>query len=96
MKRVKEQPLGLLIRQFLREEGLESPLNEYRAVSSWNKLMGDVVARYTASVNLRNGTLFVSLRNPALRQNLLMQRTDIMQKINDHVGAQVVQNIVFR
>lgn len=96
MKRVKEQPLGLLIRQFLREEGLESPLNEYRAVSSWNELMGDVVARYTASVNLRNGTLFVSLRNPALRQNLLMQRTNIMQKINDHVGAQVVQNIVFR
>lgn len=96
MKRVKEQPLGLLIRKFLREEGLESPLNEYRAVSSWSELMGDVVARYTASVNLRNGTLFVSLRNPALRQNLLMQRTNIMQKINDHVGAQVVQNIVFR
>jgi len=96
MQRVKAEPLGLIIRKFLREEGLESPLNEYRAVSSWNELMGEVVARYTTNVTLRNGTLFVSLQNPALRQNLLMNKSAIMQKINDHVGAQVVQNIVFK
>lgn len=96
MKRIKEQPLGLLIRQFLREEGLETPLNEYRAESSWNELMGDMVARYTRSVNLRGGILYVSIINPALRQNLLMTKSAIIHKINTHVGALVVQNIVFR
>ncbi len=96
MQRVKEQPIGLLIRQFLREEGLETPLNEYRVVSSWNEVMGSVVARYTADVSIRGGILYVSLRNPALRQNLQMSRTSIINKLNTHVGAQVVQNIVFR
>lgn len=96
MKRVKEQPLGLLIRQFLREEGLETPLNEYRIVNSWNEVMGDVVARYTADVTVRGGTLYVSLRSPSLRQNMLMNRTNIIQKLNAHVGAQVVQNLAIR
>lgn len=96
MQKVKALPIGLLIRQFLREEGLETPLNEYRAVNSWKDVMGEMVARYTTQVSLRGGTLFVSLNNPALRQNLLMQRTAIAKKVNDHVGAQVVQNIVFR
>jgi len=96
MKRVKEQRLGQLLREFLREEGLETPLNEYRAVSCWSEVMGELVARYTANVSLRNGTLFVSLHNPALRQNLLMQRSEIIKKMNDHVGAQVIQNIMFK
>lgn len=96
MQRVKAKPIGELIRQFLREEGIETPLNEYRAVSCWGEVMGELVSRYTSDVSLRNGTLYVSLRNPALRQNLLMQRSIIKQKINDHVGAQVVYDIVFK
>ncbi len=96
MQRVKSLPLGQILRQFLREEGLETPLNEYRAVSCWNEVMGEMVARYTTNVTIRNGILYVSLRNPSLRQNLLMNRSQIVQKINAHVGAQIVQNIVFK
>lgn len=96
MQRVKAKTVGELIRWFLREEGIETPLNEYRAVSCWAEVMGEVVARYTTDVTMRNSILYVSLKSPALRQNLLMQRTAIKQKINDHVGAQVVQDIVFK
>lgn len=96
MQRVKERALGEIIRQFLREEGLETPLNEYKAVACWNEVMGDVVARYTSNVNLRGGILYVNITSPALRQNMLMNRTVIVHKINDYVGAQVVQNVVVR
>ncbi len=96
MERVKTQHLGTVLRQFLREEGLETPLNEFRVVSSWNEVMGNVVSKYTKDVNIRGGILYVSIINPSLRQNLQMKRTEIIQKLNAHVGAQVVQNIVFR
>ena len=96
MERVKAKPLNIILRQFLREEGLETPLNEYRVVSCWGDVMGEIIARHTADVKIRGGILYVSLRNPALRQNLLMTKSAIIQRLNDHVGAQVVQNIVFR
>lgn len=96
MKRVREQTLGTILRQYLREEGLETPLNEHRVVSCWSEVMGEVVARYTTSVQVRGGILYVSLTNPALRQNLMMMRSQIVQKLNAHVGAQVLQNVVIR
>lgn len=96
MKRVKEAKLGDLIHAILREDGLETPLNEYRATEAWGKVMGSAVERYTGDVSVRGGTLFVQIRNAALRQELMMQRTSIVPRINQEVGAQVIQQIVFR
>ncbi|MDE7165540.1 MAG: DUF721 domain-containing protein, partial [Bacteroidaceae bacterium] len=46
-------------------------------------------------VTFRNGTLYVKITRPALRQDLSMGRTQLTRKLNAEVGAQVVQNIVF-
>ena len=96
MSRTKEIKLGDAIRAFLREEGVETPLNEYRAEQAWATVMGDVVARYTQSVNVRGGILYVQVSNAALRQELMMQRVQIVARINQHVGAQVLQQVVVR
>lgn len=78
----------------LREDGLETPLNEYRAAECWHELMGPVIARYTDDINVRGGVMTIRLRHAALRQELMMQRTSIIQRINNHVGAQVIQQII--
>lgn len=96
MKRVKESKLGDLIYAMLREDGLETPLNEYRATEAWSKVMGKAIERYTGEVRVRAGVLYVQIRNAALRQELLMQRSTIIPRINQEVGAQVIQQIVFQ
>jgi len=92
----REIKIGDAIRAFLREEGLETPLNEYRAGEAFRELMGPVVSRYTSKVEVRGGTLFLQIQNAALRQELMMQRQVIIQRINNHVGAQVLQQIIIR
>ena len=42
MKRRKEQPIGVLLHEFLRVQGLEAPLNEYRLLAAWGKVMGNI------------------------------------------------------
>lgn len=96
MKRVKESKLGDLIYAMLREDGLETPLNEYRATEAWSKVMGKAIEKYTGEINVRAGVLYVQIRNAALRQELLMQRSTIIPRINQEVGAQVIQQIVFQ
>ena len=80
--------------RFLREEGLETPLNEHRAVEAWPRVAGPVIARLTGEVNFKSGTLYIKITRPALRQDLMMGRTQLVRKLNTEVGAQVVQNIV--
>lgn len=87
--------MGDVIRQFLRLQGLETPLNEVRAVKVWPEVAGPLVAKLTSDVSFRQGTLYVKITRPALRQDLSMMRTELIGKVNAAVGAQVVQNIVF-
>ena len=95
MKRKNAEVLKDVILRFLREEGLETPLNEQRAVEAWPKIVGPVITRLTGDVSIRNNTLYIKILRPALRQDLMMGRTQLISKINAQVGAQIVQNIVF-
>lgn len=95
MIRKKEQKLESLIQQFMRQQGLETPLNEYRAVQAWPDIVGPVIARYTGQIFIRNSILYVQIRSAALRENLTHQRTLLAQRVNSQVGAQVIQEIRF-
>ncbi len=97
MKRSRALPIGDLIRRYLREQGLESPLNEYRLIhEAWASVLGNGVAAYTNQLVIRNQTLYVHVESPALRQNLQMTRARLVQRLNETVGAQVITDIVFR
>lgn len=94
MRRTNSEPIGDLLRQFLRQQGLESPLNEYRLVQGWTHVMGPIVARYTRNLVIRNQTLYVQLSSPVLRQELMMQRRELVERLNAYVGAQVICDLV--
>ena len=96
MKRNDAQSIGQLIRTYLRQESLESPLNERRLVNAWPEVVGPAIASYTDGLFVRNQTLFVHLTSSVLRQELMMGRDLLVRNLNKHVGAQVITNIVFR
>ncbi len=95
MKRQNTELLKNVLMRVLREDGLETPLNEYRAIQAWPKIAGPAISRCTGDVTIRNNTLYVKITRPALRQDLMMGRSQLVQKVNQEVGAQIVQNIVF-
>ena len=96
MKRTNSEPIGEILRQYLRQQGLESPLNEYRLIQGWAHVMGPIVERYTRDLTIRNQTLHVQLSSPVLRQDLMMRRREIVERLNAYVGAQVVCDIIVR
>lgn len=96
MKRNNAEQIGVLIRNFLRQESLESPLNERRLINAWPEVFGPVIASYTRDLFIKNQVLYVSLTSAALRQELMMGRELLVRNLNQHVGAQVITNIIFR
>ena len=96
MKRNNTESIGNLIRQFMRQEGLESPLNEYRLIQGWKEVLGPGIASYTNNLFIRNQTLYVHLTSSVLRQELMMKREQIIKNLNQQVGAQVIVNIIFQ
>ena len=93
MFRRKVQPLDDLLNQFLRQEGLESPLLQKRIITAWDTVAGETVARYTQEKFIKNQTLFVKIINPALRANLCMMQSDLVKKLNATVGSMVISEV---
>ena len=79
----------------LREQGLETPLQQKRLVESWPQIAGPVAARYTLNTYIYNQTLFVRLSSPALRAELSMRRQELTTLLNQHFGSQVITDIRF-
>ena len=58
-------------------------------------VMGKVIAKYTGEIFIKNQTLHVQITSPAVKQNLMMEHRAFAQKLNQHVGAQVIEDIHF-
>ena len=95
MRRNNAEQIGDVIRFFLRQQGLESPLNEYRLVQAWSDVVGPGMARYTSNLYIKNQTLHVHLTSAVLRQELMMARELLVKNLNRQVGAQVIVDIHF-
>ena len=96
MRRNDAEQIGEMIRKFFRQNGLESPLNEYRLVQAWKDVVGPVISKYISNLYIKNQILYVHLTSSVLRQELMMGRDILVRNLNERVGAQVIVNIIFR
>ncbi len=93
MFRRKPQDIESLVRQIIRDNGMETPLLQRRLVHLWDEVAGDLVASYTESKEIRNQTLWVKIQNPAVRADLQMRRTQLVAQLNNRVGASIISDI---
>ena len=84
-----------IILRTMREQGLETPLQQKRLVEAWPKVAGPLIANYTLNTYIYNQTLYVRLSNPALRSDLSMHRKELTEQLNKYVGNQVITDIRF-
>ncbi|MEI7500829.1 MAG: DUF721 domain-containing protein [Bacteroidota bacterium] len=94
MRRSNEKPLKAAIEEFLDTFRLRDKLNETKVIQSWEKVVGEMVAKNTSQLHIRNKVLFVKVNSSALRNELLFARQKIIQALNKEVGVNVVDELV--
>jgi predicted nucleic acid-binding Zn ribbon protein len=71
----------------------ERALEEYRAFQSWNEIVGDVIAHAAVPVKVIKGVLYVSVKNSTWRQELMMQKPEILNKFASRFGPDIIKDI---
>ncbi|MBR1594187.1 MAG: DUF721 domain-containing protein [Alloprevotella sp.] len=95
MKRNAPTMLGDLLSEYLATEGLLTPLNQHRLVEAWPRIAGAAVAEQTTEAYIQGQHLCVHILSPAMRNNLSMQRSALVRRLNAAVGAPVITDIRF-
>ena len=60
----------------------------------WENLMGKTIAKYTDKIKIVNQTLFISTNVGPLRNELMYQKPQIIQRVNEAFGEKVISHVV--
>lgn len=92
-RRSNTQTIGDALSAFLRESGLDKPVYEHQIMEHWPEVVGDMAARLTYKLEVRDGVLFVRLRSASLKAQLFELRHDVVRRLNEAVGIAVIHDI---
>lgn len=96
MRRSKTISLAEAIQDFIREMNLEQKLKETGLIKSWDETVGKAISARTTKIYIRDHVLYVHLSSSVVRSELLMLRQEIMEKLNEKAGSEVIKDIVFK
>jgi predicted nucleic acid-binding Zn ribbon protein len=91
-----DQKLGDAIKDMLKLYRLDEKIDEHKLIRSWEKAVGPMIARHTTHIHISNKKLVVTIDSAVLRQELLYERTKIVQDLNAMIGSQVIEELVIR
>ena len=78
--------------EYLRENGLEQSVLEVQIEEIWPQVMGEMVSKLTRSVEVKDGMLIVHVNSAALKAQLFENRFELVRKLNEAVGAEVIRD----
>lgn len=86
--------MGEAIRSMLHTFRIENRFDEATLVNSWERLVGIPIAKRTKKVFIRDKVLFVEFKSPAMKQDFLLHKTNILELFQKEFGREVVKDII--
>ncbi|WP_238325422.1 DUF721 domain-containing protein [Lunatimonas lonarensis] len=88
-------PLKDVFDELLEAYRIKDRYNERKVVAEWESLMGKTVASRTSSISVKNRILYIRLSSGAIKKELMMHKSKVMDLIAEKYGDQVIKDIVF-
>ena len=97
MKRNEPKHLNAAIEQFVKAYRMQNRLDEVDTVNAWNACVGQMVQRQTRSIRLQaEGKLWVKLNSGPLKEELMMSKGQIVDRLNDHLGRRIIAEVIIQ
>jgi predicted nucleic acid-binding Zn ribbon protein len=96
MRRSKTISLAEAIKDYITEMKLGGKLSEVGIINSWEEIVGKAISSRTTRIYIKDHILYVHLNSSVVRNELLMLREVLKEKLNAKAGTEVIKDIVLR
>lgn len=96
MRRSKTISLAEALQDYIKEMNLEGKLNEVHLIGSWEEIVGKAIASRTSKIYIKDHVLYVHLTSSVVRNELLMLKQTLKEKLNEKAGLEVIKDIVLK
>ncbi len=84
-----------VISRAIKKTGLEQVLNQQEVLDRWGEVVGKKISENSEAIKITNGVLSVKTKSPTWRQELQLQKTEIIKKINYELEKKIIKDIRF-
>ena len=88
--------LGSVLKDVISSMGLDSRIARARVIAVWEEIAGDRIGREVQKSWVRDRKLFIQIKSPVWRQELHLNRASWCRRLNEELGADQIDEIVFR
>jgi len=96
MRRSKTISIAEAVNDYIKEMHLDVKLNEVSVINSWEETVGRAISTRTTKIYIKDHVLYVHLSSSVVRNELLMLREELKEKLNQKAGSEVIKEIVLR
>jgi len=84
------------MKDYINEMNFSEKLSEAGVLNSWDEVVGKAISLRTKKIYIRDKVLYVHLSSSVVRNELLMLRQELRNKLNEKAGSEVIKDIVLR
>lgn len=84
------------IAQLIKSYRMDDKMLELKLADMWRELMGKMIASKTTGVIYKNRILSIQVNSAPLRNELMMIRSEIMERLNEKLGVNLIDEIQIR
>ncbi|MBB6111570.1 MULTISPECIES: DUF721 domain-containing protein [Mucilaginibacter] len=95
MRKANDKSLKDAIDQMLNVYKIKRRFDETAVVAAWPELVGKPVANRTKELFIRDKKLFLRIESSVIKNELMMMRAQIMDKINEKANGILVEEVIF-
>ena len=87
------EQLKKVLKKTIENSGFKNALLQERAVFIWPDIVGKNISKISNATSVDKGVLFVKVESATWRQELYMQKNEIINKINKKIGSKAIKEI---
>ncbi|NML23968.1 DUF721 domain-containing protein [Pseudoflavitalea sp. G-6-1-2] len=91
-----EYSMGDALKHFMRHSRMKGSMQALQIEDVWEQIMGKTIAKYTEKIQIYGGTLYINTNVAPLKQELLYQKDQIRERVNEALGENTVKEVVIR
>ncbi|HLT42828.1 MAG TPA: DUF721 domain-containing protein [Sphingobacteriaceae bacterium] len=95
MSRSNDKTIKEAINDLLDSYRLRKKFDETSLIAAWPELMGTAIANRTKQLYINDKKLFLRVESSVIKNELLMMQTQIIKRLNEKAGHEVIISIVF-
>ncbi len=84
------------IKGFLQKSRLNNGIRAVQIEEIWETLMGKTIAKYTDKIQIIQQKLFIHTAVGPLKNELMFQKPQIIERINEAFGEQVINEVIIQ